>query len=102
MMKHFLLLALSLLLWTTPQPTHAQDEKSTLETEFAQTVTLMVNGKSVRITNAEGKSLEVYNLTGVKVSSTPIESEDAMIHLSLTKGCYILKVDKVVRKVSIR
>ena len=101
-MKHFLLLALTLLLWSTPQLTHAQDEKSTLETEFAQAVTLTVNGKSVRITNAEGKSLEVYNLTGVKIASNPIESEDAMIHLSLTKGCYILKVDKVVRKVSIR
>ena len=70
--------------------------------KLIETGNVTVNGKSVRITNAEGKSLEVYNLTGVKIASNPIESEDAMIHLSLTKGCYILKVDKVVRKVSIR
>ena len=64
-------------------------------------VSVMEGGEAVVITNAEGKTLEIYNLTGVRVARIRIDSNDKQITLNLTRGCYIMKVDKVVRKVTI-
>lgn len=72
-----------------------------MDAEF-QNVQISVEGSQVHVTNAEGLSLEVYNLTGVRISITKIESEDVVVSLNLQHGCYILKVGKVVRKISIR
>ena len=67
-----------------------------------QDIQIAVEGTQVHVTGAEGYVLEVFNLTGVRVSQTKIESDDAVINLNLQHGCYILKVGKVVRKISIR
>ncbi len=64
-------------------------------------VTLNVRDGKVHVTNAEGKNLEIYNLTGVRVSLIRIDNNDKHINLNLSRGCYILKVGKVVRKVTI-
>jgi len=63
---------------------------------------ITVNGTQVRVTNANGKSLEIYNLAGVRVASFKIDSDDTTVSLNLPRGCYILKVDKVVRKAAIK
>ena len=60
-------------------------------------VTITVNGTQVR-----GKSLEIYNLAGVRVASFKIDSDDTTVSLNLPRGCYILKVEKVVRKAAIK
>lgn len=65
-------------------------------------ITISVSGAQVHVTNATGKVLEIYNLAGVRVASYKIDSDDKTVNINLTKGCYILKVDKVVRKVSIK
>jgi len=54
------------------------------------------------VTGAEGQTMEVVSLTGKKVMSLTIESPAQKIELNIPKGCYIVKVGKVVRKVSIR
>jgi hypothetical protein len=46
--------------------------------------------------------LEVVSLTGRAVATYKIESPSQRIELNLTKGCYILKVGKTVRKVTLR
>ena len=79
----------------------AQVERDEVETELSA-VSLLVNGAKVHIANAEGQVLEVYNLTGVKVATIRIDSNDKTFNLTLQRGCYILKVGKLVRKVSIR
>ena len=61
-----------------------------------------VYGQNVRIVNGGGQMLEVFNLTGVRINAFRIDSEDKTVSLNLPKGIYILKVGKVVRKVSIR
>ncbi len=67
----------------------------------AQEVT--VKGNVVRINDAEGQVLKIYNLTGTEVSHHRIDSNDVQLNLSkLPKGYYIIKVGKVVRKISIR
>lgn len=101
MVKKILLLAFVVMLWGTPQQVCAQAEKDGIEAETAET-TIAVSGNAVHVTNGSGSVLEIYNLTGIKIASYRIDSADKQINLSLQKGCYILKVNKVVRKVSIR
>ena len=65
-------------------------------------ITISVEGKIVIVNGAQGKVLQVISLTGNILESYNIESPSERINLNLTKGCYILKVEKVVRKVSIQ
>lgn len=67
-----------------------------------QTVSVVVNGSSVRVGGANGMTLYVYNITGLRVKAVAIDSSDKQFDLDLPKGCYILKVGKVVRKISIK
>ena len=101
MIKRLQILVLSLLIAGAPIGLMAQMERDEVETELSA-ITLSVNGPKVRISGAEGETLEVYNLTGVKVASIRIDSNDKTLTLSLQRGCYILKVGKLVRKISIR
>ena len=64
-------------------------------------VTLSVNGQSVTVTGAQGMTLEVVSLTGRRIKTIKIENPSQRVELNIPKGCYILKVGKVVRKVSI-
>lgn len=57
---------------------------------------------TLRITNANGMMLTIYNVAGVRVHAVKIEGMDKHIDINLPKGCYIVKVGKVVRKISIK
>ena len=65
-------------------------------------ISISVQGSQVHVTNASGQTLEIYNLAGVRVATYKIESDDKTVYINLPKGCYILKVDKLVRKVSLK
>ena len=60
------------------------------------------DNQEVRVQDAESQRLEVYNVLGVRVASYSIDSNDKTFTLGLQRGCYILKVGKVVRKTFIR
>ena len=99
-MKRIWIIALSmLLLGAVPSIAHMQTEEP-IEAEM-EAVTLTIQDNKAHITNADGKTLEIYNLTGVRVARIRIEGNDRQIALNLTRGCYIMKVGKVVRKVTI-
>jgi hypothetical protein len=99
-MKRIWIIALSmLLLGTVPSIAHMQMDEP-IEAEL-EAVTLTIQDNRAHITNADGKTLEIYNLTGVRVARIRIDGNDKQITLNLTRGCYIMKVDKVVRKVTI-
>lgn len=66
-----------------------------------QTQICLVNG-SLHITGGQGQMLEIYNVAGVRVMTARIDSYDKVIDLNLSKGCYIVKVGKTARKISIR
>lgn len=71
--------------------------------EVETTVTLTVSNNIVRISNAEGCTIYIYNIAGTLIDTIRIDSDDKTVSLSkLNKGCYILKVGTVVRKVSVR
>lgn len=100
-MKKLFLIAFVLTWLAAPVSTYAQTESDAVENSISG-ITLTVNGTKVHVTGANGENLEIFNLTGVKVSSVIIDSADKSFNLTLPKGCYILKVGKVVRKISIR
>ena len=60
-----------------------------------------VEGQSVSVTGAQGKELIVVSLTGRQVMKVTIENAAQRIELNIPKGCYILKVGKVVRKIQV-
>jgi len=67
-----------------------------------QSIGISVEESTVHVTGAAGEVLYVYNVAGVRVKSIRIDGDDKRFDLNLPKGCYILKVGKTVRKVSIR
>ena len=91
--KFFLLIFSAALVLGTPVATYA-----------AQAVELIVSisEQTLRVTGANGQMLFIYNVAGVRVMSLKIEGADKLIDLNLPKGCYIVKVGKVVRKISIK
>jgi len=101
MVKRLQIIVLSLLLVAAPVSLMAQSDREEVDTELSA-ISLSVNGSKVHVSGADGETLEVYNLTGVKVASIRIDSNDKSFSLNLQRGCYILKVGKVVRKISIR
>jgi len=63
-------------------------------------ITITVNGQWVVVNGAQGETLEVVSLTGRRVMTVKIDSPAQRIELNVPKGCYILKIGKVVRKVT--
>jgi hypothetical protein len=63
---------------------------------------LSVDGNTVSVQGAAGMTLEAVSMTGRVVATCKIEGAAQRIELNLPKGCYILKVGKVVRKVTVR
>lgn len=77
-------------------------EMSDIENRPAVETAISVEGQSVHVVGANGQVLDVYNIVGVKIASVKVEGMDKRLDLNLQKGCYILKIGKVVRKVSVK
>lgn len=67
-----------------------------------QTINISVTESTLHVTGASGQMLFIYNVAGVRVMSLKVEGADKHFELNLPKGCYIVKVGKVVRKISIK
>lgn len=88
---------------TAPQALKASDAfMPALEQTIDEDVAISVSGQTVTISGAQGQTLEVISLTGRCVMSAKIESPVQRIDLNVPKGCYILKIGKVARKVTVR
>lgn len=89
------------LLAGTPMIVQANNAIEILDNE-PQGITINVRESVVQIVGANGETLHVYNVAGVRIKSIKIDGEDKRFELNLPKGCYILKVGKTVRKISVR
>ena len=86
-----------------PQTVNASEaEMPAIEQTIDEDIVIKVSGQTVTISGAQGQTLEVISLTGRCVMSAKIESPTQRIDLNVPKGCYILKIGKVVRKVTVR
>ena len=65
-------------------------------------VSISVSGQTVLVSGAQGETLEVVSLTGRQLMTVKIESPAQRVELNVPRGCYILKVGKVVRKIQVR
>lgn len=70
--------------------------------EAMNEVTLTVSGNSVIVNGGNGLTLEVFTITGEQVMQVAVDSDSKSVTLSLQRGCYIVRVGKVTRKISIR
>lgn len=62
---------------------------------------IVVGQNCVTIVGAAGKTMEVVSLTGKPMMTITIESQSQRVELNFPRGCYIVKVGNVVRKVSV-
>lgn len=99
-MKKLSLILISVLLLGAPAMAMEFPEGEPMETVGG--ISLSVNGSTIHVTGAQGEVLEVFSLTGAKVTTLRIDSADKSLNMNLAKGCYILKIGKVIRKVSIQ
>lgn len=104
MQKKLLILA-TVALFTVTIPTQAMrmvSEMGVAEQIEEAVPSITVDKNAVTIYGGNGFVLEVVSLTGKAVASYKIESPAQRIELNLPKGCYILKIGKTVRKVTLR
>ena len=73
-----------------------------IEVEQQSAQISLTDNNVLHITGGAGQVLEIYNVAGVRLSTTKIDSQEKRVELNLTKGCYIVKVGKTVRKISLR
>lgn len=102
MVKRILTLAV-VALSLTAIPSRANSVRAVeIVEQTLQNIEISVAGSNLHITGASGQMLYIYNVTGVIVKSVRVDSNDKRFELNLQKGCYIVKVGRVVRKISIR
>ncbi|QUB46529.1 T9SS type A sorting domain-containing protein [Prevotella sp. oral taxon 475] len=98
------LLTLSLLatiLMGNPIETRANNAIELIDNDF-QSIVITVTESTLHVSGAAGQMLAIYDVAGIRVVYLKVESSDKRFELNLPKGCYIVKVGKVVRKIAIR
>lgn len=102
MRKRILTIFISVLLMIgVPVVSYSYSAIEIVENDF-QTIAVSINESTLHVTGANGQTLYIYNVAGVRVMSIKVEGADKYYELNLPKGCYIVKVGKVVRKISIK
>ena len=105
MMKRLLILTFSLAaLWLVPVTVSAAPAyfAGVMELSDEQEVDVVYNEGILTVSGAEGQVLQIVTVTGNVVMHKRIDSPEQRIELNIPKGCYIVKVGKVVRRVYVR
>ncbi len=84
-----------------PLISHAETSIEIIDNDVEE-ISISVSSSTIRVTGANGQTLYIYNVAGVRIMSIKIDSQDKHYDLNLSKGCYIVKVGKTVRKISIK
>lgn len=100
-MKKILIISLTLAMAFAPVAMLAEPMTDGIEVSVSG-ITLSINGGNVQVVGANGEVMEVFNLTGTKVATIRIDSDNKTFALGLPKGCYLVKVGKIVRKISVQ
>ena len=100
-MKKFYIITLTLAMAFAPLTIMAEPASDGIEMSVSG-ISLSIKDGNVHIVGANGEVMEIFNLTGAKVATVRIDSNDKTFALNLQKGCYHIKVGKIVRKISIQ
>lgn len=103
MTKRLLIISLTGLLTVfAPQQSQASELEFAAVEQADEQVEVSIEGQTAYVTGAQGKELIVVSLTGRQLLKVKIDGAAQRVELNIPKGCYILKVGKVVRKIQIR
>lgn len=108
-MKRLYNIILALGLIVAPMAVHAVPAVEIIENDFdgqkggiSLRVTTDGNGQTrLRVTNATNQTILIYDISGAPIKKIKVDGADKVYELNLRKGCYIVKVGNVVRKVSV-
>lgn len=100
-MKKYLLSIIAVLTLSVASAWASEVTVNEMEVCSQESVSIELSGNRLRVRNASGELLEIYSVTGKKVASYRVECSDQTFQLDLGKGCYIVKVQNVARKISI-
>ncbi len=64
-------------------------------------VSIRIENNVLHVSGAAGQTLRIYKVTGVGVMTVKVDGDSKSYSLNLPKGCYIVKIGKVARKISI-
>lgn len=102
MINKILTITFATVLWVgSPIHVEARQIIEIIDNDF-QNISISVSESVLHISGANGQVLRIYNVAGVCLMSVKIDGQDKRYELNYPKGCYIVKVGKVVRKISIR
>lgn len=101
MKKILTLIFCTSMLLALPANSYAMASAIIMEQPETNTVSVSVSESTLHVTGASGQVLYIYNVAGICVKTIKVESNDKRFDLNLPKGCYIIKVGKTVRKISI-
>ena len=100
-MKKIILILLPLVLVFTPAFATEITDNEGIEASVSS-VSIVASGNTVKISGANGEDIEIFNLTGTKITTIKTDTTGKTYSVNLQKGCYLVKIGKVVRKISIR
>lgn len=89
------------LMMGNPLTSRANAALEIIDNDF-QNVVISVTESTIHVSGGAGQMLAIYDLAGVRVVYFKIDSAEKHYDLGLPKGCYIVKVGKVVRKIAVR
>lgn len=103
-MKRHLLAIFIILTTFLPVSVHAWTTCEAEGKELVRTeeVEISYSQRVLSVMGAEGDMLEVVSLTGRRMLSLRIDNPVQRIELNVPKGCYIVKIGNVVRKISVQ
>lgn len=102
MVKTLLTIVFStLIVAAVPTEAMAEQRVEIIENDFGG-INVVYSGSVLRVSGADGETLQVYNVAGVRVMHVKVEGDEKHFDLNLPKGCYIVKVGKFVRKISVK
>lgn len=96
-----MMLASAMMLGLPATKSQANTAIEVIDNDF-QSTTISISESVLRVTGASGQMLYIYNVAGVRVMCVKIDGQDRRIDLNLPKGCYIVKVGKMARKIYIK
>ena len=103
MTKRLLIFSIAGLLTAfAPQKMLASEMEFAAVEQADEQIEVTIEGGTAYVTGAQGKELVVVSLTGRQLMNVKIDGPAQRIELNVPKGCYILKVGKVVRKIQVR
>ena len=102
MARHWFYIFILIACSTLSTPLLASNMSDTQQIVAFNDINIYIEQNILRITNGEKLRLQIFNVTGVLVVCENIDSADKRFSLDLPRGCYIVQVGKLVKKISVK